>query len=400
MTLQEAWYKILELDNFNELSPSQIFSILSDFGVFVVSPKLRIAIKTALNYGLWDLITESADNCKVSILKSKLENDGFTDSVINEITGFFRDSKSDKTNDNNLNQTVESERKSVKKALFSHDKIIDSIRRLAVGVTPLSLGSTSENNELNKKIIIIPSWNDVYNITFIELQFTDEKGKTFIDCFDWEKRFWLKYSISFQRNNFRPLNKYSLFDSFDIFIIIICNGGRIHSKNRVSSICIKDKFAISKGIFALDLDIPISEIENILLVPEIEESIYFPPKSNNEPPIEISSVGKSSKYGPLNCKIDFNLANNSNKSNVELLGFSVWGYEKSVAIAFIVRNYNNSISKLNSESRYSVGFFNQQNRLIDSVWFFVDKTGFIYFKYFDLEIEVETIDKIIISQSK
>lgn len=89
MTLQDAWYKLLDLDNFNELSPSQVFSILSDFGVFVVSPKLKIAIKTALNYGLWNIVIKSDSAHQISILRSKLENDGFADTVIDDILSSF-----------------------------------------------------------------------------------------------------------------------------------------------------------------------------------------------------------------------------------------------------------------------------------------------------------------------
>lgn len=85
MTLQEAWYSIIGMDNSERMSSSQIFSILCDYGVFTTFPKLRIAVKTALNYGLWDLVSSKNTNVQISQLRAKLENDGFANGVIDDI---------------------------------------------------------------------------------------------------------------------------------------------------------------------------------------------------------------------------------------------------------------------------------------------------------------------------
>lgn len=93
MTLSEALNKLLEIDNYENLSNSQIYSILSDYGVFKDQPNLRIIVKTALDYGYWDLIKGNPNNQQISILKSKLNNDGFSESVANEVIDIINPSK-------------------------------------------------------------------------------------------------------------------------------------------------------------------------------------------------------------------------------------------------------------------------------------------------------------------
>ena len=81
MNLSDAISKILKLNNYENLSNSQIYSILSDYGVFKDYPNLRLVVKSALEYDLWQLLIYNKQE-KKDIMKFKLINDGFTINVI------------------------------------------------------------------------------------------------------------------------------------------------------------------------------------------------------------------------------------------------------------------------------------------------------------------------------
>lgn len=71
-------------------TPSQIYSILSDLGVFKDYPKIRLAVNSALQNGLWELVSSnSVSQTDINKLKSGLEYDGFSDVIINEIINSF-----------------------------------------------------------------------------------------------------------------------------------------------------------------------------------------------------------------------------------------------------------------------------------------------------------------------
>lgn len=86
MTLNEAWIKLKNIEGSKTYKPSQIYSILADFGIFNEYPKLRLALKSALQNDLWSLLNKS----KISIsdidnLRLKIEYDGFAMEIIEEI---------------------------------------------------------------------------------------------------------------------------------------------------------------------------------------------------------------------------------------------------------------------------------------------------------------------------
>lgn len=85
MTLQEAWYKLIGIKNSESMSSKLVYSYLNNYGVFISFPKLRLAVKTALDYGIWELVTSICTATQISILKTKLENDGFAEDVIEDI---------------------------------------------------------------------------------------------------------------------------------------------------------------------------------------------------------------------------------------------------------------------------------------------------------------------------
>lgn len=400
MTLQEAWYNIIGMDNSERMSSSQIFSILCDYGVFTTFPKLRIAVKTALNYGLWDLVVSKNTNVKISRLRTKLENDGFADGVIDDIIktiNFNSTIKPDcKTN------VIESNRSNLAKGVNKRDKQVITfpwnklVKSKDVGVTTLSSIDGSDN-ALNRKITIIPSLNSNYNIIFNQLQFSNEKGDEFLTCFEWEKRYWLKYNISFINQNNR---QFQLCDCIDICIFVFCNCGRAHSKRRITSLSIKDKYTTSSGIFALDLDLPLNEIESIIIIPELEGSTYFPPQTSSTPPLTISMKGNVLKFIPIKCAIEYDTTSLSGLGkDMELLDMSIWGYNTTLSVSFFVNEKNNQMRKLFSDIRFTLALFDEKGTLLEAPWFFIEKTGFLYFNYFELGINIESIKKIVISQS-
>ena len=85
MTLHGAISKILNGDNSNELSPIQIYNMLSDFGVFSDFPLLKLATKSALEFGLWQLVTSRFENSESDRIRLKLINSGFSDNVADSI---------------------------------------------------------------------------------------------------------------------------------------------------------------------------------------------------------------------------------------------------------------------------------------------------------------------------
>lgn len=399
MTLQEAWYNIIGMDNSERMSSSQIFSILCDYGVFTTFPKLRIAVKTALNYGLWDLVFSKNTNVQISQLRSRLENDGFANGVIDDIIESINFDSAIKSD--SKTKVIESNGSNLAKGVNKRDKQIIAfpsiklVKSKDVGVTTLS-SIDSLDNELNRKIII-PSLNSDYNIIFNQLQFSNEKGDDFLSCFEWEKRYWLKYNISFINQNNR---QFQLCDCIDICIFVLCNGGRVHSKRRITSLSIKDKYATSSGIFALDLDLTLNEIESIIIIPELEGSTYFPPKTSTTPPLTISMESKVLKFIPIKCTIEYDTTSLSGLGkDIELLDMSIWGYNTTLSVSFFVNEKNNQMRKFLSDIRLTLALFDEKGTLLEAPWFFIEKSGFLYFNYFELGINIESIKKIVISQS-
>lgn len=94
MKLEEAWLKIIEMENCNRFKPNQILSILADLGVFRTNPRIRLVVKDALSYNLWDLILKSrVEPSDIMYITSKLKYDGFSQQVINKlIDSFYKDS--------------------------------------------------------------------------------------------------------------------------------------------------------------------------------------------------------------------------------------------------------------------------------------------------------------------
>lgn len=86
MKLEEAWMKIKEMERVDLFSSKEIYNILSDFGVFHKSPRLQIILKTALQNGLWDIITKSQfEYSSIENLRNRLIFFGFSDYSIEHL---------------------------------------------------------------------------------------------------------------------------------------------------------------------------------------------------------------------------------------------------------------------------------------------------------------------------
>lgn len=103
MTLAEAWIRIKLMDGAKDFAPRKVFSILADLGVFQINPRIRLVLKAALNHDLWHLMFNSnMSDSDILSLKSKLEYDGFSKAIINDIIfSFYKDSFTNKIEDLN-----------------------------------------------------------------------------------------------------------------------------------------------------------------------------------------------------------------------------------------------------------------------------------------------------------
>ncbi|MDE6335000.1 MAG: hypothetical protein K2L34_00370 [Muribaculaceae bacterium] len=96
MKLEDAWLKIKEMENCDRFKPNQIHAILADLGIFNTNPRIRLVLKTALTYGLWDIILKGKGSSgnKIKLLKLRLQNYGFSGKIVNEVLICFLDSPS------------------------------------------------------------------------------------------------------------------------------------------------------------------------------------------------------------------------------------------------------------------------------------------------------------------
>lgn len=431
MTLQEAWYKLLDLDNFNKLSPSQVFSILSDFGVFTVYPKLKIAIKTALNYGLWNIVIKTDNAHQISILRSKLENDGFADNVIDDIiASFIRvNNKPTIIGSENLTNIQNSEKldslENEKYNLPFHIK-----KGIDENITTFASNSNDEIKELNKRLYIVPEWNDENGIIINELSISDKKivRNSYLSSFgswmtnagidDGKKRYCLSYDITGNPN--RPQTNSILPIMVKFYTIIVSTSGRIHSKKWVTSINLKDKYAISSGEYELEIDIPFEQIDSIVLMPENGDLDLADVDYNSGRSIlDKSPVRDFKNYKSLHCPITFEPAGNVyTLLDIQLSDFKAWGSGNSMSIAFLVKGSARYQSGYRLGNSYIIAIFNHLGKLVDTLHVFIGKTGYVgprgglhdtymnggliktmYLMYYDIKVNAAEISKIIISPS-
>lgn len=83
MKLSEAWAEIKNLGNANRLLPKQVYSIISDYGVFKEMSRIQIITKIALQNGLWDILKSATlSTSEIEHLRNKLQFYGFSEEII------------------------------------------------------------------------------------------------------------------------------------------------------------------------------------------------------------------------------------------------------------------------------------------------------------------------------
>lgn len=114
MKLEDAWLKIMEMENSERFTPNQIHSILSDLGIFKANPRIRLVIKSALAHNLWNLVCKSIiSSSEIHLLKNKLDYDGFSLETINElISSFYIDKKEGQCQASNIRYKDKKDNKS------------------------------------------------------------------------------------------------------------------------------------------------------------------------------------------------------------------------------------------------------------------------------------------------
>lgn len=429
MTLQEAWYNIIGMNSSERMSSSQIFSILCDYGVFTSFPKLRIAVKTALNYGLWDLVSSKNTNVQISQLRSKLENDGFANSVIDSIILSFATNEPKATSKDESSEgycyddPYATPSPNADLALpFKIKKAIDD------NITELPLNGKDEIIALNRKLFIVPEWNHDNKVVINELNISDKEitnsDPLFLSTYlslgihNDKQRYCLSYDITSDINRPQMNNLFSSVIKF--FIFVIARGGRVHSKNWVTSINLKDRYAISTGDYELALDLPQEEIEALVIVPENGDLDMPNVDPNYRVSILDTKISRSiGDFQLINCPIIYEtISNIYSRLDIELSDFKVWGFDHSISLSFLIKGRANSQSGYSIGNNYIVAIFNQNNKLVDTQHIFIGKTGYIgprgglhdtfmsggkicseYLMYFDIKINTTEIGKIIISPS-
>lgn len=428
MTLEEAWYKLLEFDNYDNLTPSQVYSIISDYGVFTSFPKLRIAIKTALQYGLWEQVYSQSNAVSIAQLRSKLENDGFADKIIDEIiASFYSECPKAELNQSNVSPELNKSQDS-KEALPTTDNGMNFKYPFGlVKCSKLGLESNIQNQSnvlqsLNAKLCIAPELNNDFNVIFNELYFSESKGdnrlpySSSVQSGNYSK-YRLTFNITTTPDRVIPYGLFYEVVRFSLFITDI--QGRIHSKEYVTSLNLNDKYAIAVGDYDVTLDMPVSEIYNVALVPETGDL-----NINCSRPANSTQYLTNNRYfndfSPLICDVEVEDKKSSlSNCEIEFSDFQFWGFGKSISLSFYIKGSTRFCSGYCLGNHYVLAFFNEKGVLIDTQNLFIGKTGYVgprgglhettmcagkiefeYFQYLDLKCSVESIKKVIISRTR
>lgn len=425
MTLEEAWYKLLEFDNYDNLTPSQVYSIISDYGVFTSFPKLRIAVKTALQYGLWEQVYSQSNAVSIAQLRSKLENDGFADKIIDEIIASFYSEKQKSEYKQNQsqkssNKRSESNNSSQASKYLKQYKFPFDIRKCSETNIMCDLPNlSSQMHSLNSMLYISPGLNSEFNVTINELYLSEKQ----YDESDFYSRYCqpkdslslcLTYNITGTLNRSPSLGPYSEIIRFALFVVDV--NGRIHSKEYITSINLYEKYALSSGVSNINLDLPVTEISKIVVIPEIGDVDFIGARPINNFGLTSHTIDVK-KFVPLNCKVVVEDTRSSySYCDIELSNFQLWGYDKSISICFLVKGKSRNGSGFSLVNTYVLAFFNETGNLIDTQHISIGKKGYVgprgglhdtymfagkikfeHLKYLDLKCSVQSIAKVIVS---
>jgi hypothetical protein len=402
MTLEDALLEILVMNNAETFTSSQVYSILSDLGVFKSNPKLKIVLKIALEYGLWNMIVAKADSYKVDILKTKLENDGFADSVITEIIATLQPVQhKEHTPTIPAKQVTSTCPIPSNIAVRSQFAFSFPIKRgIDCGIVTPPSSSNEDAIELSYKLYIAPSWNKKTRIIINEIKF--------------ETYYRISYKITCNPN--LPI----IHTKVKIALLVETIDGYLYAKHYVNSVDVREKYAVTTGVCTIFLKTPISNIDKVIFLPEAGDfDISYIGPSNLIFPKGEPVASAYNKFSKLDCNIVMEPIRNSTL-NLIFSDFRIWGYKNVIYISFTAIGMNNQWQKgfFNGDN-YLFAFFNEKNDLIITNKVFFGKQGiigprgglhdtymapgniqFVYMEYLKLPTDSSLIKKIIITSGR
>lgn len=401
MTLEDALLEILVMNNAETFTSSQVYSILSDLGVFKSNPKLKIVLKIALEYGLWNMIVAKADSYKVDILKTKLENDGFTDSIIAEILAPLRPARKKDSATVQVKPIESTNQIHQKIAVQSPLQFSFTVKRgIDCGIVPVNSKTNRIIYEQCSKLFIAPDWNQSTRIIVNELKFDTLNS--------------ISYKITCDPNV--PTS----YAKVHIALLIETVDGYLFSKNRILDMDVSEKYAMRTGNCTLNLQLPLAKVDKIIFLPEAGD--FDLPYIN-----QIYSISKKGdlvsntfdKFKNLNCKIvleplPFSLL------NLRFSNFRIWGNNTFIYLTFDAIGKNNDWRKgFFLGDNYLFAFFSDNDELVMTHKLFFGKQGtigprgglhdtymscgniqFVFMKYWELPIDSSRIKKIIITSGR
>jgi hypothetical protein len=413
MILSDAWLHLLDLDDTERINNNQIFSMLADLGVFAKNPKIRLVIKSALEFGLWKLIKSQPTEIQVLDLRLRLQNEGFANDVIDSvISSFYKITE-------NVSNVVE----------FTNDKNESQQTRITydgcnflktIFGKQVSKYDLNNCDELNKLIYHIPDLNQDNNITIHKLICSYKTRKQISDLSnDWmsrlcpsfyddeKQRFCLEYDIT---NNIERKDNTIFPERVTFYALVVNKTGRICSKEYITSIKKNEKYAIAKGFCEIDNSVPLKEIGGIIVIPE-----------NGDLDLErTNSNGSNLEFEEFRGEIDVEPWTNKYSSiDIKISNIKVWGKQKNSSISFEVTGNTKHCSGWQIGKELTIAWINHNGRLVETTNLFIGKKGSIgprgglydtrtmpgsikslYFRYIKLSVDIEEVSKIIISEKQ
>lgn len=384
MNLSEAWKYIEKERQTTSITSANVYSILTDLGVFRETPKIKFAMKSALSYGLYDLVYGSATDLDISELKFKIANDGFSEEAIKLIIDSFY-----------CSHGIPSSETTIENSHLEDKGCVEEIRFLGQRIERFK--TTDPNfaeTELNKKLYVLPS-PLLNTINIHNLDFSFKAGKEHIEVFKKyhpsslgpsgdDDALCLEYDIT----SCNVSNQ----KEFSLCAILVDNKGRIRCKDNITHISSSEKYMIRKEVaefffYRFDKSLNSDNIKYLILYAEAGKinEYHERPSYNTKIDLFKSYNGSSNVY--INKIYDY---------NIDLSGIDIWGNQNACYIAF----------KLESTQsiKINVIFFDKNNKIIDvsggynasRLFAFGSSINGIFLKYIDLKCDFNDINKVII----
>lgn len=384
MKLSAAWEEILKMSNAKNLSPNQVFSILSDLGVFSETPKIRLATKVALNNGLFDMVlAQNVSDSEINALTVKIQYEGFSNDVIKHII-------------DSLKATAHND--SIKISSYQSIKDENSICQEKEETTEIRIFNaestrfpSSDEGIFGIKIYFYPSLNKRNQILMQDLS-----------CSNDGPRIFLHYDIVADsatiNTGFNPIN---------IIALVIDKNGFIHSKNRIAFINTNEKYAIRKGSRELTCYLSLTIVSKIIVYPESAKFQF----DNVQLPRQEFTLMPYERFHFINANIIVEPYNKDlGDTDLTLKNIQLYGHDKYCVVCmdvlFIMGNCVRTMD-------FCIAYFNRENRLLDVSNFSIESSEFgildcikqqrpvntkFFFRYYIIKAKFEDIIRVVISK--